>query len=89
MKYTKFIIKNYKGIPDVEIDLSKKPSSNIFTLVGLNESGKTSLLEAIDLFQNDLSKEDAHTLIPKSQQHSFTGTVSVTAELELSDGDLA
>ena len=88
MKYTKFIIKNYKGIPNVEMDLSKKPSSNIFTLVGLNESGKTSLLEAIYLFQNDILQNDAHTLIPKSQQHSFTGTVSITAEMELSDDDL-
>lgn len=89
MKYTKFIIKNYKGIPNVEIDLSKKPNSNIFTLVGLNESGKTSLLEAIYLFQKGISKKDAHTLIPKSQQHSFNETVSVTAELELGEGDLA
>ena len=24
----------------IELDLNKKPSSNIFTLVGLNESGK-------------------------------------------------
>ena len=53
MKYTKFIIENYKGIPNVELDLTKKPNFNIFTLVGLNESGKTSLLEAIDLFKNN------------------------------------
>ena len=88
MKYTKFIIKNYKGIPDIELDLTKKPKTNIFTLVGLNESGKTTLLEAIYLFKNEISKEDAHTLIPKSQQYSFDGTVSVKAELELNDTDL-
>ena len=50
MKYTKFTINRYKGIPRIELELSKKPSSNIFTLVGLNESGKTSILEAIYLF---------------------------------------
>ena len=49
MKYVKFVINSYKGIPKIELDLSKKPSSNIFTLVGLNESGKTSIMEAIYL----------------------------------------
>ena len=88
MKYTKFTIKNYKGIPKIELDLSKKPESNIFTLVGLNESGKTSILEAIYLFQNDISKEKAHTLIPKNKQHSFNENILITAELELSDDDL-
>ena len=88
MKYTKFIIKNYKGIPNLELDLTKKPENNIFTLVGLNESGKTTLLEAIHLFEEGISKENAHTLIPKSRQDLFNGTVSVTAELELNDDDL-
>ena len=88
MKYTKFIIKNYKGIPEIDLDLSKKPESSIFTLVGLNESGKTSILEAIYLFQKDISKEKAHTLIPKSKQHSFNEKILITAELELSDDDL-
>ncbi len=88
MKYVKFIINNYKGIPKIELDLSKKPSSNIFTLVGLNESGKTSILEAIYLFQNDIPKKEAHTLILKSRQYSFNGTISVEAELELEDEEL-
>ena len=88
MKYTKFTIKNYKGIPKIELDLNKKPSTNIFTLVGLNESGKTSLLEAIYLFHDGISKEDAHTLIPKSQQHDFNGEISIKAELELRDNEL-
>ena len=89
MKYTKFTINGYKGIPKIELDLSKKPSSNIFTLVGLNESGKTSILEAIYLFKNSVTKEDAHTLIPKSRQHAFSGDISVEAELELEDEEIA
>ena len=88
MKYIKFIIENYKGIPKIELDLSKKPESNIFTLVGLNESGKTTLLEAIYLFQNGIEKKDAHTLIPKNKQHAFNGEISIKAELELSSEDL-
>lgn len=86
MKYTKFTIISYKGIPKIELELNKKPSPKIFTLVGLNESGKTSILEAIYLFQNGILKEDAHTLISKSHQHAFDGTISIKAELELDDG---
>ena len=88
MKYVKFTINNYKGIPKIELELNKKPSPEIFTLVGLNESGKTSILEAIYLFQNGIPKQDAHTLISKSHQHAFDGTISVRAELELSDREI-
>ena len=87
MKYTKFIIKNYKGIPKIKLDLTKKPGSDIFTLIGLNESGKTSILEAIYLFQKNISEEEAHTLIPKSKQYLFNETISVTANLELNNND--
>lgn len=88
MRYKKFTIENYKGIPKIELDLDKKPSSNIFTLVGLNESGKTSILEAVYLFQNGIAKKEAHTLIPKSRQYGFNKTISVEAELELEDEEL-
>ena len=88
MKYVKFTIINYKGIPKIELELNKKPSPKIFTLVGLNESGKTSILEAIYLFQNGILKQDAHTLISKSHQHAFDGTISVEAELELGDREI-
>ena len=88
MKYVKFTINNYKGIPKIELELNKKPSPKIFTLVGLNESGKTSILEAIYLFQKSILKRDAHTLISKSHQYAFDGTISVEAELELDDREI-
>ena len=88
MRYTRFTINGYKGIPKIELDLSKKPSSNIFTLVGLNESGKTSILEAIYLFRNKVRREDAHALIPKSYQYAFNGTISVEAELEFDNDEI-
>lgn len=87
MKYIKFTIINYKGIPKIELDLNKQPQTNIFTLVGLNESGKTSILEAINRFFTDLPKDQAYLLIPKSKQHSFDGFVSIQAELELNEDD--
>ena len=85
MRYIKFNIKNYKGIPNIQLDLKKKPQSNIFTLVGLNESGKTSILEAINFFEKGIARTKAHTLIPKSRQYNFTGATSVEAEIELDD----
>lgn len=48
MRYTHFRIKNLKGIADVQLNLVTSPVMRVHTLIGLNESGKTSILEAID-----------------------------------------
>ena len=64
MKYKSFYIKNYKGIKDLKLELDKDPNSNIITLVGLNESGKTSILEAISLIHNEPNANEVHKLIP-------------------------
>jgi predicted ATP-dependent endonuclease of OLD family len=87
MKYTKFTIKNFKGIKKIELDLAGMPSSNIFSLVGLNESGKTSIPEAISLLQNRRSDTDACKMIHKSQLSSFTGDVQIIMELALDEED--
>lgn len=89
MRYTKFIIKNFRGIQDLTLDLEKHPTSKIITLVGLNESGKTSILHAINLLQHDLPKEDRHKLIPKKNKLNFSGTVSVQGFLVVSEADNA
>ncbi|MCK4354929.1 AAA family ATPase [Candidatus Parcubacteria bacterium] len=87
MKYTKFTIKNYKGIEKIEIDLTKLPKANIFTFVGLNESGKTSILEAINLLHNNINRDHAHEMIHKSKKGNFNGSISVLATLELDAED--
>lgn len=87
MKYTKFIIENYKGIDNLTLDFEKQPYSKIVTLVGLNESGKTSILEAINFYQNGVSEEEAHKLIPKKHKINFTGSVKVTSVLTLTEED--
>jgi hypothetical protein len=43
-------IRNFRGIKELRLDFSGKPKMNVFTLVGLNESGKTTILEAINHF---------------------------------------
>jgi predicted ATPase len=86
MRYTHFTITNFKGIKSIELDLDRLPSSPVFALVGLNESGKTTILEALDWLLSP-NRYDAHQIIPKAQLLSFTGKISVEARLELSRND--
>ncbi|MCK4524814.1 MAG: AAA family ATPase [Candidatus Andersenbacteria bacterium] len=87
MKYTKFIIKKFKGINELELDLTKYPVGKIFPLVGLNESGKTTILEAINFFQEDLEDNKKHEILHKKDSGNFTGNVQVEAILELEETD--
>ena len=43
----------HKGIKDTVVDLSGDHGAAIFAFVGLNESGKTTVLEAIHSFSPD------------------------------------
>jgi AAA15 family ATPase/GTPase len=89
MRHIFFEVKNYRGIGTVKLDLAGPPSPPVFTLVGLNESGKTTILEAINSFshRDDLNPldvpgyttRDVHELIPISQRSNFNGTISITA----------
>ena len=47
MIYNKITINNFKGIKNIELNLE---NNRIITLVGLNESGKTTIMEAIKFF---------------------------------------
>lgn len=51
MKYTGFHIVNYKAIDEIDVPVSR----NTIPLIGINESGKTSILQAILAF--DSSKD--------------------------------
>lgn len=87
MHYTNFYIKNYKGIKDLTIDLEREPSTNIITLVGLNESGKTTILEAISTLENEPNENDRHKLIPKSKKFNFSDTIEIHATLKTDRND--
>lgn len=86
MKYIYFHIRNFKGIKDILIDLDKNPNINIFTLVGLNESGKTTVLEAIHLFSQE-TPIDTHKYIPKAKKHNFNDAIVIEAGIQLSAQD--
>lgn len=87
MKYTKFVIKNFKGISDLTIDLKRRPENKVLTFVGLNESGKTTILEAINSLSDPPEENSLHKCIPKNKKLNFNDTISITAELELSEDD--
>lgn len=98
MRYTYFRIKNFKGIEDAQLDLASPPSGKVFTLVGLNESGKTTLLEAIDSWAyregvatfgaSGYRKPDPHDLIPITKRANFNGSIEIEAGVELDQEDL-
>ena len=88
MKYKSFTIKNFRGIDNVTIDFT---NNRILTLVGLNESGKTTIMEAIDLFYKlvkgkKINLELINTFRPKGIE--FTGVVEINSEIQLEQNDL-
>jgi hypothetical protein len=97
VRYTFFDIVNFKGIEKVRLDLSKSPKSKIHTLIGLNESGKTTILEAINMwsFREDLKSlnlpgyefPDIHECIPISKRSNFNQSISIEAGCELDSND--
>lgn len=87
MKYSKFVINKFKGIDKIEINLDRLPNSQIFPVVGLNESGKTTILEAINFFENDLRPGKEHEIIHKRDKGAFNGEIKVQANLILDQVD--
>lgn len=87
MKITKLHVSNYKGIVDLEIDFAKFSGSNVITLVGLNESGKTTILEAIKSVISGVHKSNQSSLIPRKDQHNFNGEIHLEMSLSLDDTD--
>lgn len=100
MEYKFFEIENFRGIQKLRLDLDATPKSRCYALVGLNESGKTTVLEAINHFsyKNETldplqipgySIKDLHTLIPIAQRANFNGSIKCRLGLELDDSDVS
>ena len=99
VRYTSFQIKNFKGIRDTTVNLDTIAGANVFSLVGLNESGKTTVLEAIHSFAPDdatselLSGEQGIGVpfsqrVPRHLISEFTGLIEVIANIEVSEEEL-
>lgn len=96
MIYKKFFFENFKGIQGkLEIELGEKPI--LASLIGLNESGKTTILKGIKLFYK-LAKMDDHKNFFEMSEHwqsfrpkrtnFFTGVLKIGAEIILEEKDL-
>lgn len=88
MYYKSFSIKKYKGIKEVTLDLA---NNRIITLVGLNESGKTTILESIHWFYKLIKgvepvAQDLNSFRPKGT--AFTGSIEIGANLILEKNDI-
>ncbi len=99
MRFEYFTFKNFKGISEQTINLNKNPSKNVFALVGLNESGKTTILEAMNYFTyksanlkelgiENYSISDIHEIIPINLRDNFNDDIVIEAGLILDDEDI-
>ena len=99
MKVSKFDIKNFKGISSTSIHLFDETPGNVVTLIGLNESGKTTILEALSYFLTEdqatasfvetvHKKAPVQDLIPKDKKAAFSGRTSISAAISLEDSDI-
>jgi len=97
MKLKSFQICNFKGIENVKIELSTTSESQVYSFVGLNESGKTTVLEALNAFKGwaeslgpvapEAPDKDPKSQIPKSKVSNFTGNISIVIECSLDEDD--
>jgi hypothetical protein len=101
LRYTHFEFTNFKGIKHARLDLAPAGSSaRVYTLVGLNESGKTTILEAIEQFQGESDSEilpkqlegirglDPNDVIPIARRTNFTDKIVISCGIELDDADI-
>lgn len=99
MKITGFDISHFKGVRDAKIRFSENDQARVHTFVGLNESGKTTLLEAMHSFSPDAetelvvksarsAEEQREQWIPRDKLSIFTGQVSITAYVTATQDDL-
>lgn len=98
MKISKFRIRGFKGIVSTDINISDEVPGRIIPLIGLNESGKTTILEAISSFYSgdtetkNLVEEshkflNVHDMIPKHKKGAFTGKIGIEAIIKFDDED--
>jgi predicted ATP-dependent endonuclease of OLD family len=98
MRFLSFTIKDFKGIKDCTIDVDRSGLS-VFSLIGLNESGKTTILEAINyfvaadkelqkLYEIESENINKASFVPKHQKSNFNGEIKIIAKIELEASDI-
>ena len=98
MYYTSFRIQHFKGIKDTTIKLAEQTKMGVFAFVGLNESGKTTILEAIHSFSPDFASSELvggegksgvpfRNRVPRHLISNFSGDVSVVATVMVTEDE--
>lgn len=89
MRYSSFYLKNYKGINELTLNVD---NDRILTLVGLNESGKTTILEGVFTFYqcikgNEPDSAKLNEIRPKGINFSDSVVIKAKFVLDQSDKD--
>lgn len=84
MKLSRISIKNFKGIKDIDLKIG---NSRIMQIVGINESGKTTILEAINFIKKYKEFDDYSKLIPSDKKNSFNESINLLYSFNLSNDD--
>lgn len=97
IKVSGYQIKNFKEVESatVAVEGGKSPGRFV-TLVGLNESGKTSIIEALslsvlqdpdtaDLLQATNTATDMSDIVPKHLSASFTGNFEISVTVDFAE----
>lgn len=87
MRFEKFIIDGYRAIEHTEIEVG----NNLVPIIGVNESGKTSILQAILAFdkKSDDTQRGSHLKYKNRYNRSEKQTAKITAEVVIeSEKDL-
>jgi predicted ATP-dependent endonuclease of OLD family len=93
-------IQNFKGIKNLKINFNKHTKNRFYTLVGLNESGKTTILEAINNFcygperlegleLDEVGEVPPDSVIPIAQRSNFNGSTVITLSVAFSAIDIS
>ncbi len=70
MELKKITIENFKSIKNIEFDIKKYGDSYTTMLVGINESGKSNILEAMSFLEAPTGKFDLKTMQNKKSERN-------------------
>ena len=82
MKLLSLTIKNFRSIENETFNIQEVDGTHTFTLIGINESGKSSFLKAVSLVDND----DEKAVFPKDYFEE-SEPISVTLNYQLEPQD--
>ncbi len=89
MRYKKFIIKNYRAITGpLEINVDK---NSLTPIIGINESGKTTILHAIcafDYFNDELNENGRHLRDTVNLYRTSSPNATIEATIEFTKHEL-